>query len=253
MSVTGEAGGGAAAGRAADCRSRRRALRHDRHLRQPGAQGPHRARRPGRRQPQQRDDQPAGAFSPPIISPPARSPVAPATTTRSLRPTACSAPRTARLRSRRARSKSYQRLVDALRACPNGCAPTRVSRPTICGSRNRAAMNAAVEARLRTGRRPRTGSRCSTPPACRAGGSWEAWRRCSPIRRSLDQEMVADPAPSRPRRRTDARLSDQIRRGALRAAPPRAGNRRRHRGGAGRARLFGTEEICPDGAVAGIG
>ena len=39
----------------------------------------------------------------------------------------------------------------------------------------------------------------------------------------------AEPGASRPRHRQDARLPDQIRRGAVPSAPPRSGNRRRYR------------------------
>ena len=77
--------------------------------------------------------------------------------------------------------QSYQRLVDAigapeLRDDPRfGTNDLRVA--------NRAAMNAAVEARLAP-TRPRTGSRSSTGPAYRAAASraspkWSRIRRCS--------------------------------------------------------------------------
>ena len=71
---------------------------------------------------------------------------APATTMRSSRPTACSAPPTARSRSRRARRQSYQRLLDALGAPELRDHPRFPhQRPS---RRQPPAMNAAIEERL---------------------------------------------------------------------------------------------------------
>jgi len=123
----------------------------------------------GRRQPQQRDDQPARFFSPPTISPPARSPAAVRQRPRgSSRPTAV--PHTQDGEVALARARSNPISASSMRSACLNYATIRAS-PQRSAGQEPGGMNAAV----RGGSRPppqRTGIETSTPPECRAAGSW---------------------------------------------------------------------------------
>ena len=123
----------ASARRSADRRFGRRALCRARGLCRAGAPRPHRPRRHGRSQPQQHDDQHAGFSCRELSRDRPSSRRAPATTMRSSHPMGCSAPPTARWRSRhRARRSTI------------GCS-TRLARPSCGTTRISAATTTAFE------------------------------------------------------------------------------------------------------------
>jgi CoA:oxalate CoA-transferase len=82
----------------------------------------------------------------------------------------------------------FVKMCEALGLSGLATAPT-TSR-TRCG-RSITGRSSMRSNRCSRARRPRTGSRCSARPACRAGRS-TTWRRRSPIRRSAARNMLVE-------------------------------------------------------------
>ena len=121
--------------------------------------------------------------------------------------------------------QSYQRLVDAL-GLPELRADPRFATNDL-RVKNRPAINAAIEARLQTETTDHWIEKLNAAgvPCGRVMGLAEGLRRPAG-HRSGDG---AEPGASRPWHRQDARLPDQVRRGAVPIAPSRARARRRYR------------------------
>ena len=141
----------------------------------------------------------------------------------------------------------YYRLLDADRRA-RVAATTRDFRSNDDRVRNRRAMNAAIEQRLEVGRQ-----RVIWIEKLNAAGV-----PCDRVMtlpevfadpQTRDQEMVVAAEHPGHGRGRDARLSDQIRRGAMPYSPSRPRSRRRHRRSVARTRLFarGNRGPAPEG------